>query len=360
MRSVFSILGVMFIGITSLFAQSNYTFKFSANEPLDSVQIRNTVSNQTKMLYGPNFDVLVQKLKKQETVIATVYNSDFLKQTASNVVVVNLAKTSLLNLTLYSSNGSVVAHYVKTANAGQNIFYFGSSAGVYVLVASADNQTASVKISLTENSQLGIYEMATEKNMAVLKSEEEDFGCSEGDEVEAIGYYNKQEDVQTFVVGENEEIQIVFEFDNQPQLIGNSCMYIEKQDWRIGYDTDVYYDYDNHIITEVITSFYKILTYSSTEEATNAYDEQPKSGKDGNETIKEVVLDNKTIIIYYEFSEDLTYEQARSKCEELAQASSICIINYGTRYYGVYDNGELNVDNGGAEFLDYCDDFFDF
>ena len=215
MKRFYSFLGAMLVGITSLYAQTNYTFSFSANEPLDSVQIRNTVSNQTKMLHGPNFAVTVLKVDKQETAIATVGNSEFLRQTANNTVVVTMGKASLLNLMLYSSNGSVVARYIKTANVGQNMFYVGASAGVYVLVATADNQTASVKLSLTGNSQVGIFEVATEKNTVVLKSDEDDFTCSEGDEIEAIGYYNEQEDIQTFVVGENDEIQIAFEFDEE-------------------------------------------------------------------------------------------------------------------------------------------------
>ena len=359
MRCFYSFLGAMLVGITSLFAQTNYIFTFSANETLDSVQIRNTVSNQTKMLHGPNFAVAVLKVEKQETAIATVGNSEFLRQTANNTVVVNMEKASLVNLTLYSSNGSVVARYVKTANAGLNMFYIGASAGVYVLVATTDNQTASVKLSLTGNSQEGIFEVATEKNNAVLKSDEDDFACSEGDEIEAIGYYNEQEDVQTFVVGENDEIQIAFEFENQPKLIGKSYMAVELQDWTIRYGTDVYYDYDKDIVTEIITSFYKILTYSSEEEAANAYAEQAKSGKDGDETIKDVILDNKEIRIYYEFPETLTYGQALSKCEELAQSSGVCIVDLGIRYNGVYANGELDIDNDGAYILDCFWDFWD-
>ena len=364
MKRFYSFLGAMLVGITSLYAQTNYTFSFSANEPLDSVQIRNTVSNQTKMLHGPNFAVTVLKVDKQETAIATVGNSEFLRQTANNTVVVTMEKASLLNLMLYSSNGSVVARYIKTANVGQNMFYVGASAGVYVLVATADNQTASVKLSLTGNSQVGIFEVATEKNNAVLKSDEDDFACSEGDEIEAIGYYNEQEDVQTFVVDENNEIQIVFEFENQPELVGKSWMYFEDQEngtsWRIGYNYDVYCDYKQKVISKVITSFYKTLTYNSAEEATNAYNEMPKSGKDGEETIKDVVIDDKGITIYYEFSETLTYKQAESNCEELAESLGICVIFYGPMYHGVSDNGELNVDNNGANFLDCFFDLYDF
>ena len=110
---------------TGLFAQTNYTCTFSANVPMDSVQVRNTVSGETKMLYGSDNVITLQKAENQNVAIAAVGNSTFLQQTANNTVAVNVETASLLNLTLYSANGTVVARYANNVNAGQYSFQVG-------------------------------------------------------------------------------------------------------------------------------------------------------------------------------------------------------------------------------------------
>ncbi|MCR4801370.1 MAG: T9SS type A sorting domain-containing protein, partial [Bacteroidales bacterium] len=202
MKKLYSLLGAMLVG-ASLFAQTNYTCTFSANVPMDSVQVKNTVSGEAKMLYYPDNVITLQKVGK--TAVATVGNSTFLQQTANNIVAVNVETISLLNLTLYSANGTVVARYANNVNAGQYSFQVGASAGVYVLVASANGQTASLKISLQENAQAGIFEVATAESVAFLKSADDVITFNEGEEFEFTGYYKKQTDVKTSAIIESEE-----------------------------------------------------------------------------------------------------------------------------------------------------------
>ncbi|MBP5582986.1 MAG: hypothetical protein J6X43_03405, partial [Bacteroidales bacterium] len=132
MRKFYSFLGALLVA-TGLFAQTNYTCTFSANVPMDSVQVKNTVSGNTKMLYSPDNVITLQKIEK--TAVVTVGNSAFLQQTAINTIAVNVETASQLNFTLYSANGTVVARYANNVNAGQYTFQVGASAGVYVLVA---------------------------------------------------------------------------------------------------------------------------------------------------------------------------------------------------------------------------------
>ena len=208
MRKFYSFLGTILLGTASLFAQTNYTCTFSANVTLDSVQVKNTVSGEAKMLYSP--DNLITLRKNGETAIATVGNSAFLQKTANNVVAVNVETASQLNLVLYSISGIVVARYSSMVNAGQYSFQIGANAGVYVLVASAGDQSTSVKLSLTENSPIGITEITTNEPVVFLKSATDVITFNQGDVFEFTGYYQKQTDVKTAVITENKDIEFHF------------------------------------------------------------------------------------------------------------------------------------------------------
>ena len=212
MKKFYSFLGALLVA-TGLFAQTNYTCTFLANVPMDSVQVKNTVSGEAKMLYYPDNVITLQKVEKQDVAIATVANSAFLQQTANNIVAVNVETASLLNLTLYSANGTVVARYANAVSAGQYIFQVGASAGVYVLVASANDQTASLKLSLQGNAQAGIFEVAATEPVAFLKAADDVIAFNEGETFEFTGYYKKQTDVKTAVITESEEIVFAFERD---------------------------------------------------------------------------------------------------------------------------------------------------
>lgn len=217
MKKFYSFLGALLVA-TGLFAQTNYTCTFLANVPMDSVQVKNTVSGEAKMLYYPDNVITLQKVEKQDVAIATVANSAFLQQTANNIVAVNVETASLLNLTLYSANGTVVARYANAVSAGQYTFQVGASAGVYVLVASANAQTASLKLSLQENAQAGIFEVATAEPVAFLKSADDVITFNEGEEFEFTGYYKKQTDVKTSAIIKDEEIIFAFEEEKYVDL----------------------------------------------------------------------------------------------------------------------------------------------
>ena len=60
MKKFYSFLGALLVA-TGLFAQTNYTCTFSANVPMDSVQVKNTVSGEAKMLYYPDNEITLQK-----------------------------------------------------------------------------------------------------------------------------------------------------------------------------------------------------------------------------------------------------------------------------------------------------------
>ena len=210
MRKFYSILGALLMGATSLFAQTNYTVTFSANVEMEKVQVKDLSSGKTKMLYSPDNVITLQKVKKQETPIASVDNPMFLQQTASNAVAVNMEKAGHLSLTLYSLNGTFVARYSNNIDAGQNAFQIGASTGMYVLVATAGGKSASLKLSLTQNSQPGIYEIITSKSDVFLKSVEDVITFYEGDTFEFIGYYYRQTDKKTAVITSDQAITFSF------------------------------------------------------------------------------------------------------------------------------------------------------
>ncbi len=210
MRKFYSILGLLLMCATSLFAQTNYTVTFTANVEMEKVQVKNLSSGKTKMLYSPDNVITLQKVKKQETPIASVDNPMFLQQTASNEVIVNMEKAGHLNLTLYSSNGSFIARYSNNVEAGQNAFQIGASSGVYMLVASANNQTASLKILLTQSTPPSIIEVLINKPEPLLKSIDDVITFDEGDTFEFTGYYNNQTDVKTVVITSDKTITFSF------------------------------------------------------------------------------------------------------------------------------------------------------
>ncbi|MBR3979781.1 MAG: T9SS type A sorting domain-containing protein [Bacteroidales bacterium] len=216
MKRFYSMVVALLIGATSLFAQTNYTVTFSANVEMEKVQVKNNVSGETKILFTPDNVITLQKNKKQGTAVETVDNSAFLQQTGENTVVVNVEKAGHLNLTLYSMNGTFVARYSNNVDAGPNAFKIGAVSGVYVLVASANNQTASLKIMLTQNSQPSILEVLTDKLEPLLKSIDDVITFDEGDEFEFTGYYKNQTDVKTAVITENK--QIVFALNSEPSV----------------------------------------------------------------------------------------------------------------------------------------------
>ena len=220
MKRFCSFFVAMLMGTTCLFAQTNYTVTFSANVEMDRVQVTNTVSGETKTLYMPDNVITLQKNKQQETAVETVDNSAFLQQTGENTVVVNMEQAGHVNLTLYSLNGTFVARYSNNVDAGPNTFKIGAASGVYVLVASANNQSASLKLSLTQNSQPSILEVLTDKPEPLLKSLDDVITYDEGDEFEFIGYYQNQTDIKTAVISGNQEI--VFAFKNR---IENGTIY---------------------------------------------------------------------------------------------------------------------------------------
>ena len=231
MKKFYSFLGALLVA-TGLFAQTNYTCTFLANVPMDSVQVKNTVSGEAKMLYYPDNVITLQKVEKQDVAIATVANSAFLQQTANNIVAVNVETASLLNLTLYSANGTVVARYANAVSAGQYTFQVGASAGVYVLVASANDQTASLKLSLLENAQAGIFEVATAEPVAFLKSADDVITFNEGEEFEFTGYYKKQIDVKNAVVTGN--MEMFFTLNAEPSVYSTQAVDVTQSTATVG------------------------------------------------------------------------------------------------------------------------------
>ena len=89
MRKIHSIFVAILVGATSLVAQTNYKITFSANVEMDSIQVKNKVSGETKKLYKPDKVITLQKNAKQDqgTAIETMENSLFLQQTSQNIVV---------------------------------------------------------------------------------------------------------------------------------------------------------------------------------------------------------------------------------------------------------------------------------
>jgi hypothetical protein len=204
MKRFYAIFVAMLVGATSLFAQTNYTVTFSANVELEKIQVKNINSGVTKWLYNPDRVITLQKTQNS-TAIATVDDSEFLQQTGQNTVVVNMEKSGLLSLTLYSANGSMISHYSNVVNAGQTTFQIGATAGVYVLVAKADNCSSSVKLSLMQTSPINISEVAS-NSVSVLKSINDIIKFKEGDVFEFTGYHKDGTIVKTAVITENKEI----------------------------------------------------------------------------------------------------------------------------------------------------------
>ena len=212
MRKIYSIFVAMLVGATSLVAQTNYTVSFSANVEMDSIQVKNKVSGETKKLYKPDKVITLQKNAKQDqgTAIETMENSLFLQQTSQNIVVVNMGKAAHLNLMLYSPNGTFVARYSNNVDAGPNAFEIGAASGVYVLVASANNQTASLKILLTQSTPPSILEVLTNNPEPLLKSLDDVITFDEGDEFVFTGYYYSQTSVKTEAITGNKTVSFSF------------------------------------------------------------------------------------------------------------------------------------------------------
>ena len=117
----FYILIAFLLGGSSLFAQTNYTCSFSANVEMDSIQVKNTVSKESKMLYSPDNTITLQQNKQQgneETCFVTTNNANFLQSLGGNAVMVTLTRETLLRLTLYSIDGKALIHYYEKMNAG--------------------------------------------------------------------------------------------------------------------------------------------------------------------------------------------------------------------------------------------------
>ena len=229
MRRFTFFLSAILYGMTGLLAQTNYTCTFSANVEMDSVQVKNTITGESKMLYIPDNMITLQQNAKQETSVATVNNSAFIQQTANNKVVVNVAKSSELNLKLYSTEGKVVARYANNVNAGQYAFQIGAKAGVYVLVATARNQYESVKLLLKDDEQTNISEITTTESMVFLKSAEDIITFNEGEEFEFTGYYKKQSDIKRALIIEDEEFIFTFEKEYEEGTIKFAFSVSEKK-----------------------------------------------------------------------------------------------------------------------------------
>ena len=240
MKRFYSMVVALLIGATSLFAQTNYTVTFSANVEMDKIQVKNLHSGVTKTLAKSDKVITLQKNAKQEqhggsgTPIESVDQFEFLQQTASNEVVVYMEKAGHLKLTLYSLNGTFVARYSNNVDAGQNAFQIGASSGVYVLVASANNQTASLKIMLTQSSLPSILEVLTDKPEPLLKSIDDVITFDEGDRFEFTGYYYSQTRKNTTVITGDETITFSFTKVTEPTVTTVAATDIEFNDATVG------------------------------------------------------------------------------------------------------------------------------
>ena len=220
MKKKILLLGTLLTGTIGLFAQTNYTCTFSANIEIDSIQIKNMVSEESIMLYNPDNTITLQQNKQQgneETSITTIRNANFLQQIDNDVVMVSVTKPTLLHLALYTTDGKTAITYSEKINIGQHAFQIGANAGVYVLVATTQNQSSSVKISLQKNSPISIFPIATPPFASQLKSLDDVITFDEGDEFVFTGYYKKQTDAQRFVITEN--IEVTFSFIDETPLV---------------------------------------------------------------------------------------------------------------------------------------------
>ena len=241
----FYILIAFLLGGSTLFAQTNYTCSFSANVEMDSIQVKNTVSKESKMLYSPDNTITLQQNKQQgneETCFVTIDNAGFLQQVGNNTVIVTATKPALLNLTLYSTDGKGVTHYSENINIGQHAFKIEAKAGVYVLVASTSTLSASVKLSVRENAPVGIGRIEEMAIPAILKSADDIITFDEGDEFEVTGYYKMQTNVQRFVIIENKKVTFSFIEETPLSIKENGAI---KAAFSVGNDKKIYFSQGN-------------------------------------------------------------------------------------------------------------------
>lgn len=241
----FYILIAFLLGGSTLFAQTNYTCSFSANVEMDSIQVKNTVSKESKMLYSPDNTITLQQNKQQgseETAITAISNAKFLQQIGNNTVIVTATKPALLNLTLYSTDGKVVTHYSENINIGRHAFKIEAKAGVYMLVASTSTLSASVKLSVRENAPVGIGRIEEMAIPAILKSADDIITFDEGDEFEVTGYYKTQTDVQRFLITENNEVTFSFIEETPLSIKENGAI---KAAFSVAKDKKVYFSQGN-------------------------------------------------------------------------------------------------------------------
>lgn len=241
----FYILIAFLLGGSTLFAQTNYTCSFSANVEMDSIQVKNTVSKESKMLYSPDNTITLQQNKQQgneETCFVTTNNANFLQSLGGNAVMVTLTRETLLRLTLYSIDGKALIHYYEKMNAGQHTFRIGANAGVYVLVASTSTLSASVKLSVRENAPVGIGRIEEMAIPAILKSADDIITFDEGDEFEVTGYYKTQTDVQSFIITENKEVTFSFIEETPLSIKENGAI---KAAFSVGNDKKIYFSQGN-------------------------------------------------------------------------------------------------------------------
>lgn len=241
----FYILIAFLLGGSTLFAQTNYTCSFSANVEMDSIQVKNTVSKESKMLYLPDNTITLQQNKQQgneETCFVTTNNANFLQSLGGNAVMVTLTRETLLRITLYSIDGKALIHYYEKMNAGQHTFRIGANAGVYVLVASTSTLSASVKLSVRENAPVGIGRIEEMAIPAILKSADDIITFDEGDEFEVTGYYKMQTDVQRFVIIENKKVTFSFIEETPLSIKENGAI---KAAFSVGNDKKIYFSQGN-------------------------------------------------------------------------------------------------------------------
>lgn len=241
----FYILIAFSLAASPLFAQTNYTCSFSANVKTDSIQVKNTISEESKMLYSPDNTITLQQNKQQgyeETAITAINNAKFLQQIGINTVMVTVTKPTLLNLTLYSTDGKVITHYSENITIGQHAFKIEAQAGVFVLVATAQNQSSSVKMSLIGNSPTGISPIATPPSISQLKSMDDVITFNEGDEFEVTGYYKTQTDVKRFIITENKDVTFSFIEETPLSIKENGAI---KAAFSVSKDKKVYFSQGN-------------------------------------------------------------------------------------------------------------------
>jgi hypothetical protein len=246
MKSFTSLLALcLVLGAFPLFAQTDYICSFSANVEMDSIQVKNTVSKESKMLYSPDNTITLRQNKQQgneETCFVTTNNANFLQSLGGNAVMVTLTRETLLRLALYSIDGKALIHYYEKMNAGQHTFRIGANAGVYVLVASTSTLSASVKLSVRENAPVGIGRIEEMAIPAILKSADDVITFDEGDEFEVTGYYKTQTDVQRFLITENKEVTFSFIEETPLSIKENGAI---KAAFSVAKDKKVYFSQGN-------------------------------------------------------------------------------------------------------------------